>query len=126
MKITFTKMQALGNDYIYVDCFKQKLASINLSDLAKKMCDRHFGVGADGLILVVPGRSHRFRMVFFNPDGTEAEMCGNGIRCFARFLYDQGLSKRKLQSIETKAGIIHTNLYKHFPKYIDSCMSSFW
>lgn len=110
MQITFTKMQALGNDYIYVNCFKQKLASVNLSDLAKKMCDRHFGVGADGLILVAPGRAYKFRMVFFNPDGTEAEMCGNGIRCFARFLYEQGLSRRKLQSIETKAGIIHTEI----------------
>ena len=110
MNITFTKMQALGNDYIYVDCFKQKLAGVNLSDLAKKMCDRHFGVGADGLIFVAPGRALKFRMVFFNPDGTEAEMCGNGIRCFARFLYEHGLSQRRLQSIETKAGIIQTEI----------------
>jgi len=110
MKIKFTKMQALGNDYIYVDCFKQKLAKATLSHLARKMCDRHFGVGADGLILVAPGRAHKFRMIFYNPDGTEAEMCGNGIRCFARFLYEQGLSKKKLQNIETKAGIIHTEI----------------
>jgi len=110
MKIRFTKMQALGNDYIYIDCFKQKLAGVNLSDLAKKMSDRHFGVGADGLILVAPGRAHKFRMIFYNPDGTEAEMCGNGIRCFARFLYEHGLSKRKFQSVETKAGTIHTEI----------------
>ncbi|MCK4404134.1 MAG: diaminopimelate epimerase [candidate division Zixibacteria bacterium] len=106
----FTKMQALGNDYIYVDCFKQKLAKANLSDLAERMCNRHFGVGADGLILVAPGRAHKLRMIFYNPDGTEAEMCGNGIRCFARFLYEHGLSKKKLQNIETKAGIIHTEI----------------
>ncbi len=112
MKIKFTKMHALGNDYIYVDCFKQKLNKADLPELAKKICDRHFGVGSDGLILVVPGKSHKFRMVFYNPDGSEAEMCGNGIRCFARFLYDQGLSKSRVQDIETKAGIIHTEIIK--------------
>jgi diaminopimelate epimerase len=110
MKIRFTKMQALGNDYIYVDCFKQKLVGVNFSNLAKKICDRHFGVGSDGLILVAPGKACKFRMVFYNPDGTEAEMCGNGIRCFARFLYDQGLSKSRIQNIETKAGIIRTEI----------------
>jgi diaminopimelate epimerase len=110
MKIKFTKMQALGNDYLYVDCFRQRLAGIDPSDLAKKICDRHFGVGADGLILVAPGRTHRFRMIFHNPDGTEAEMCGNGIRCFARFLHDSRLSRSKRQNIETKAGIIGTEV----------------
>ncbi len=112
MKIKFTKLQALGNDYLYVDDFRNKLPRTILSDLAIKICDRHFGVGADGLILVVPGRNHRFRMVFYNPDGTEAEMCGNGIRCFARFLYEQGLSQSRLQMIETKAGVIHTEIKK--------------
>ncbi len=110
MKIKFTKMQALGNDYIYVDCFKQKLDGVNLSNLAKKICDRHFGVGSDGLILVALGKLSKFRMIFYNPDGTEAEMCGNGIRCFASFLYEQGLSKNKAQDIETKAGVIHTKI----------------
>ena len=112
MKIKFTKMQALGNDYIYVDCLKQNLAGINLNDLAKKICHRHFGVGSDGLILIAPGKVWKFRMVFYNPDGSEAEMCGNGIRCFARYLYDHGLSKRKIQNIETKAGIIKTHIIK--------------
>jgi diaminopimelate epimerase len=112
MKIKFTKMQALGNDYIYVDCFKQNLAGINLSDLAKKICHRHFGVGSDGLILIAPGKVHRFKMIFYNPDGSEAEMCGNGIRCFARYLYDHGLSKRKVQKIETKAGVIKTQIIR--------------
>ncbi len=112
MKIKFTKIQALGNDYIYVDYFRQKRAKVDLPDLAKKICDRHFGVGSDGLILAAPGKTHKFRMIFYNPDGTEAEMCGNGIRCFARFLYDQGLSKSKIQDIETKAGIIHTEIIK--------------
>ena len=112
MKIKFTKMQALGNDYIYVDCFKQNLSGINLSNLAKKISHRHFGVGSDGLILIAPGKVCKFRMIFYNPDGTEAEMCGNGIRCFARYLYDHGLSKRKIQNIETKAGVIETEITK--------------
>lgn len=112
MKIKFTKMQALGNDYIYVDCFKQNLSGINLSDLAKKICHRHFGVGSDGLILIARGKVCKFRMIFYNPDGSEAEMCGNGIRCFARYLYDYGLSKRKVQNIETKAGVIRTQIIK--------------
>lgn len=112
MKIKFTKMQALGNDYIYVDCFKQNLSGINLSNLAKKICHRHFGVGSDGLILVAPGKVCKFRMIFFNPDGSEAEMCGNGIRCFARYLYDHGLSKSKVQNIETPAGVIKTQIIK--------------
>jgi diaminopimelate epimerase len=110
MKIGFTKLQALGNDYLYIDNRKRKLAKAALPDLAVQICDRHFGVGADGLILVAPGKVHRFKMVFYNPDGTEAEMCGNGIRCFARFVYEQGLSRSKVQSIETKAGVIDTEI----------------
>jgi len=112
MKIKFTKMQALGNDYLYVDCFRQSLAGVDRSQLAKRICDRHFGVGADGLILVSPGRTHRFRMIFYNPDGTEAEMCGNGIRCFARFLHDSRLSRARRQNIETKAGVIKTEIIR--------------
>jgi diaminopimelate epimerase len=112
MKIKFTKMQALGNDYIYVECFKQNLSGIDLSDLAKKICHRNFGVGSDGLILIAPGKVCRFKMIFYNPDGSEAEMCGNGIRCFARYLYDHGLSKKKVQKIETKAGVIKTEIIK--------------
>ena len=112
MKIKFTKMQALGNDYIYVDYFKQNLSGIDLNNLARKICDRHFGVGSDGLILIAPGKICKFRMIFHNPDGSEAEMCGNGIRCFARYLYDHGLSKKKVQNIETKAGVITTQIIK--------------
>jgi diaminopimelate epimerase len=112
MKIRFTKLHALGNDYLYVDDFKHRLARSILPGLAKKICNRHFGIGADGLILIAPGKTHKFRMVFYNPDGTEAEMCGNGIRCFARFLYQQGLSRRKSQNIETKAGVIKTEIMK--------------
>jgi diaminopimelate epimerase len=112
VEIKFTKMQALGNDYIYVDCFKENLSGMDLSDLAKKICHRHFGVGSDGLILIAPGKICKFRMIFYNPDGSEAEMCGNGIRCFARYLYDRGLSKKKVQEIETKAGVIKTEIIR--------------
>jgi diaminopimelate epimerase len=112
MKIKFTKMQALGNDYIYVDSLKQNLSRIDLGDLAKKICHRHFGAGSDGLILIAPGKVCKFRMIFYNPDGSEAEMCGNGIRCFARYLYDHGLSKNKVQKIETRAGVIKTEIIK--------------
>ncbi len=117
MKIRFSKLQALGNDYLYVDCFKQRLPPSISARLARNICDRHFGVGADGLILVTRGKKHTFRMIFHNPDGSEAEMCGNGIRCFARFVYEQGLSRRKSQEIETKAGIIRTEIIetgRHF------------
>lgn len=117
MKIRFSKLQALGNDYLYVNCFQQRLPRPILAGLARKICDRHFGVGADGLILVARGKKHTFRMVFHNPDGSEAEMCGNGIRCFARFVYEQGLSRKKSQEIETKAGIIRTEVMetgRHF------------
>jgi diaminopimelate epimerase len=110
MEFTFSKLQALGNDYLYVDCFKHKVPKAVMPDLARKICDRHFGIGADGLIFVAPGKKHDFRMIFFNPDGSEAEMCGNGIRCFARFLYESGLSKSRIQNIETGAGIISTQI----------------
>jgi diaminopimelate epimerase len=112
MKIKFSKLQALGNDYLYVDCLGKKLPKSILPRLSRKICDRHFGVGADGLILAAPGKKHKFRMIFHNPDGSEAEMCGNGIRCFARFVYEQGLSGSKSQDIETLAGVIHTQIIK--------------
>jgi diaminopimelate epimerase len=110
MKIEFSKLQALGNDYLYVDCSKKMPSRRIFPPLARNLCDRHFGVGADGLILVARGDRHPFRMIFHNPDGSEAEMCGNGIRCFARFLYERGLSRSRTQDIETKAGIIHTEI----------------
>jgi diaminopimelate epimerase len=112
MRIEFSKLQALGNDYLYLDCSKRMLPRRLLPALARKICDRHFGVGADGLILVARGDEHAFRMIFYNPDGSEAEMCGNGIRCFARFLYERGLSRSRTQDIETRAGVIHTEILK--------------
>ena len=106
--IKFTKMEGLGNDYVYVDCTKQNLE--NASNLAKIISDRHFGVGSDGLILIESSKKADFRMQMFNSDGTEAEMCGNGIRCVGKYVYDKGLTDKTTLKIETLAGIKVLNL----------------
>lgn len=101
----FTKMQGIGNDFILINLIKTKLSE-DYSTLAKRVCDRHFGIGADGLILLLPSNFVELRARFFNPDGSEAEMCGNGMRCLAKYLYERKLVKRKEFKVETKAGII--------------------
>ena len=106
--IKFTKMEGLGNDYVYVDCTKQDIK--NASNLAKIISDRHFGVGSDGLILIKSSKKADFRMQMFNSDGTEAEMCGNGIRCVGKYVYDKGLTDKTTLKIETLAGIKVLNL----------------
>ena len=106
--IKFTKMEGLGNDYVYVDCTKQDIE--NASNLAKIISDRHFGVGSDGLILIKSSKKADFRMQMFNSDGTEAEMCGNGIRCVGKYVYDKGLTDKTTLKIETLAGIKVLNL----------------
>lgn len=106
--IKFTKMEGLGNDYVYIDCTKQNLE--NASNLAKIISDRHFGVGSDGLILIKSSKKADFRMQMFNSDGTEAEMCGNGIRCVGKYVYDKGLTDKTTLKIETLAGIKVLNL----------------
>ena len=102
--IKFTKMQGIGNDYVYIDCTKQML-DLNITDLAIKISDRHFGIGSDGLVLIVPSGQADFMMRMFNSDGSEAEMCGNAIRCVGKYIYDSGLTKETTISIETLAGI---------------------
>ena len=89
----FTKMHGIGNDYVYVNCFEEKVE--NPSELAKKISDRHFGVGSDGLILIKPSRTADFEMEMYNADGSEGMMCGNGIRCVAKYVYDKGLTEEK-------------------------------
>lgn len=102
--IKFTKMHGLGNDYVYIDCTeKQKIK--NISSLAQFISNRHFGVGSDGLILICKSDIADFKMRMFNYDGTEAEMCGNGIRCVGKFVYDKGLTKKDNITVETLAGI---------------------
>lgn len=102
--IKFTKMHGLGNDYVYIDCTEEQKIK-NISSLAQFISNRHFGVGSDGLILICKSDIADFKMRMFNYDGTEAEMCGNGIRCVGKFVYDKGLTKKDNITIETLAGI---------------------
>ncbi len=99
----FTKMQGIGNDYVYVNCFEENIK--NPSKLSIAISDRHFGVGSDGLIMIMPSEVADARMRIFNADGSEAQMCGNGIRCVAKYLYECGLKKSNQLTIETSAGI---------------------
>ncbi len=99
----FTKMQGLGNDYVYVNCLKETVE--NPSETAKKISDRHFGIGADGLILICPSDVADFEMKMYNADGSRGEMCGNGIRCVGKYVYDYGLTTKTHLNIETLAGI---------------------
>lgn len=101
--LKFTKMHGLGNDYVYMDAINQNIE--NRTELAKFVSDRHFGIGSDGLILICPSEVADFKMQMFNSDGSEAEMCGNGIRCVGKFVYDKGLTNKTTISIETLAGI---------------------
>lgn len=106
--IPFIKMQGIGNDYVYIDAINNKIQHPEL--LAPKISDRHFGVGGDGLILLLPSEKADFRMRMFNADGTEAQMCGNGIRCLSKMIYDHGFSEKKELAIETLAGIKEVSL----------------
>lgn len=99
----FTKMQGLGNDYIYLDCINRYIEDV--SALAIQMSDRHFGVGGDGIICIYPSACADFRMEIYNADGSRAEMCGNGIRCVGKYVYDHGLTHRTELTVETLAGI---------------------
>lgn len=99
----FTKMHGIGNDYIYVNAIEEKVE--NPSELSKNLSKYHFGVGADGLVLIMESEVADFRMRMFNPDGTEAEMCGNASRCVAKYVYDKGLTNKTNFTIETGAGI---------------------
>lgn len=101
--IKFTKMHGLGNDYVYVDAINQNIE--NESSLAQFVSNRHFGIGSDGLILICKSDVADFKMRMFNSDGSEAEMCGNGIRCVGKFVYDKGLTDKTTVAIETLAGI---------------------
>lgn len=99
----FTKMQGLGNDYVYVNCLKETVK--DPVQTAIKVSDRHFGIGSDGLILILPSQKADFKMSMYNADGSQAEMCGNGIRCVGKYVYDYGLTDKTSISVETLAGI---------------------
>jgi diaminopimelate epimerase len=104
----FTKMHGIGNDYIYVNGFAERVA--DPVGVARAISDRHFGVGSDGLILILPSDKADVRMRMFNADGSEGEMCGNGIRCVAKYAYDRGLSKANPMRIETGRGVLSLDL----------------
>jgi diaminopimelate epimerase len=104
----FTKMHGIGNDYVYVDCFAEQVAEP--SKIAPLVSDRHTGIGADGLILITPSDKADVRMRMFNVDGLEGEMCGNGIRCVAKYAYDHGLSKSNPMKVETGRGVLSLEL----------------
>lgn len=104
----FTKMQGIGNDYVYVDCFQETVN--NPSAVAKFVSDRHFGIGSDGLILVKPSDVADCEMDMYNLDGSQGAMCGNGIRCVAKFAYDKGIVHKKNISVATKSGIKYLEL----------------
>jgi len=105
----FTKMQGAGNDYVYVDCFAEPIPE-RPDELARRIADRHFGVGGDGMILICPSAVADARMRMFNADGSESEMCGNGIRCVAKYVYDHGHCRRPSLRIETGRGILSLSL----------------
>ena len=104
----FTKMHGCGNDYVYVNGFKEKID--NPSEVAKSVSDRHFGIGSDGLIMINPSQVADFEMAMYNADGSRGEMCGNGIRCVGKYVYDFGLTDKTSISVETLAGIKYLDL----------------
>ena len=104
----FTKMHGIGNDYVYVNCFEESVK--NPAEVSKFVSNRHFGIGSDGLILISPSAIADFRMNIYNADGSQAEMCGNGIRCVAKYVYDYGLTDKTEISVETLAGIKYLRL----------------
>lgn len=119
MKIRFTKMQAYGNDYVYIDAIRQQLPS--LPALARFVSDRHFGVGSDGMILICPSETADFRMRVFNPDGTEAEMCGNASRSVGKYVYDHRLTDKTDIALETLGGIRHLKLFVENGTVVNIC-----
>lgn len=104
----FTKMHGLGNDYVYVNCFEEKID--NPPAVARFVSDRHFGIGSDGLIMINPSKTADFEMEMYNADGSRGEMCGNGIRCVAKYVYDYGLTDKTQISLETLGGIKYLDL----------------
>ena len=104
----FTKMQGLGNDYVYVNCFEEKIE--NPPAVARYVSDRHFGIGSDGLIMINPSEVADFEMEMYNADGSRGEMCGNGIRCVAKYVYDYRLTDKTQISVETLGGIKYLDL----------------
>lgn len=117
----FTKWQGLGNDFVIVNGFEEKI--VDFAKQAITVCDRHFGIGADGLVVALPSQVADFQMKIFNSDGSEAEMCGNVTRCFARYVFENGLTNKTELSIETLAGIIKPRLLFNNGKVDSVCVN---
>ena len=113
MKIKFTKMHGIGNDYVYVNCFSQPMpeSDEDTGRISKQISDRHFGIGSDGLILIRPSEKADFEMAMYNADGSRSEMCGNGIRCVAKYVYDHKLTNKTTVTVETLGGIKTLKLF---------------
>ena len=115
VRLPFIKMHGLGNDYVYIDCFPKTIADYiaqtDLSALARYVSDRHFGIGSDGLVLILPSKEADAKMRIFNADGSEAQMCGNAIRCVAKYLYESERCRDVQMEIETLAGIRSLSLH---------------
>ena len=108
-RMKFTKMHGIGNDYVYIDCFEEAIK--DPVKLAPIISDRHFGVGSDGLILILPSKEADCKMRIFNADGSEAQMCGNGIRCVAKYVYDHKITQKNPLTVETLAGVKTIQLF---------------
>ena len=107
MEIDFVKMEGLGNDFIFIDDRDQNIEkNVDFSDLSKKLCSRRFGIGADGIIIINNSKLNDFKFTIYNSDGSQPEMCGNGMRCFAKYLYENQITSKKKIEVETRAGII--------------------
>lgn len=112
-ELYFTKMHATGNDYIYIDCFHKNIKVEEIKPYIKYMCDRNFGIGGDGVIFITPSEVALAKMLMYNKDGSEASICGNGIRCVAKYLYENKLTQKKEFTIETKSGVKEVILHNH-------------
>jgi diaminopimelate epimerase len=124
MELNFWKMQGLGNDFVMLDDRDTAIASkMPYADLAVRLCDRHFGIGADGIILARESKTCDIRFIIINPDGTEPQMCGNGMRCFAKFLYETGILNKEQMQVETLAGTVVPRLsLDHDRKVVSVCV----
>ncbi|HAR61944.1 MAG: diaminopimelate epimerase [Candidatus Margulisiibacteriota bacterium] len=114
----FTKMHGLGNDFVLIDNLENKIPEEDYAQMAISLCDRHYGIGGDGLVFILPSHNADYKMRIFNSNGSEAEMCGNGIRCFARYIYEKFYNKKDVISVETLAGIVVPTIIASNGKFI--------
>ena len=122
----FTKMQGCGNDYVYVNCFEEELGCDMRPEFARVVSDRHFGAGSDGLICICPSDKAEFLMDMYNADGSRAQMCGNGIRCVAKYVYEHGMTDKDVIDVETGAGVktLWLNVENGAVESVRVCMGS--